>query len=67
VKRALELAAEEAKGMARDSIGPEHLLLSLLREDGGVAGQVLRGLGLTLEGTRAKLLELLRADDAPER
>ena len=47
-RRALSLAQEEAERLQHSSIGTEHLLLGLIREDGGVAGRVLRELGLEL-------------------
>src|SRR5262245_13711020 len=39
--QAIEFAAQEAWGVHQDRIGPEHLLLGLMREPSGVAGQVL--------------------------
>ncbi len=45
-RRVLSLAQEEAERMQHNHIGTEHLLLGLMREEGGVAGRVLRELGL---------------------
>ncbi|MCO6442849.1 MAG: ATP-dependent Clp protease ATP-binding subunit [Anaerolineae bacterium] len=45
-RRVLGLAQEEAERLNHAHIGTEHLLLGLLREEGGVAGRVLRELGL---------------------
>jgi ATP-dependent Clp protease ATP-binding subunit ClpC len=45
-RRVLSLAHEEAENLRHNYIGTEHLLLGLIREDGGVAGRVLRELGL---------------------
>jgi ATP-dependent Clp protease ATP-binding subunit ClpC len=45
-RRVLSLAHEEAERMHHNYIGSEHLLLGLIREEGGVAGRVLRELGL---------------------
>lgn len=45
-RRVLSLAQEEAERLQHGQIGTEHLLLGLLREEGGVAGRVLRDLGL---------------------
>ncbi len=45
-RRVLSLAHEEAERMRHSYIGTEHLLLGLIQEDGGVAGRVLRELGL---------------------
>src|SRR6188768_3621101 len=45
-RRVLGLAQEEAERLQHNYIGTEHLLLGLMREEGGVAGRVLRDLGL---------------------
>nr|PZN58599.1 MAG: NDP-hexose 4-ketoreductase [Chloroflexota bacterium] len=45
-RRVLSLAQDEAERLQHNYIGTEHLLLGLIREDGGVAGRVLRELGL---------------------
>ena len=45
-RRVLSLAQEEAERFQHNYIGTEHLLLGLIREEGGVAGRVLRELGL---------------------
>jgi len=48
-RRVLSLAHQEAERMRHNYIGTEHLLLGLIREEGGVAGRVLRELGLEPE------------------
>lgn len=48
-RRVLSLAHQEAERMRHNYIGTEHLLLGLIEEDGGVAGRVLRELGLEPE------------------
>lgn len=58
-KKALELAAEEARSLGHNYIGTEHLLLGLLREGEGVASQVLLNLGLDLNRVRSEIMELL--------
>ncbi len=45
-RRVLSLAHTEAENARQNSIGTEHLLLGLMEEEGGVAGRVLRELGL---------------------
>ncbi|MFV1857888.1 MAG: ATP-dependent Clp protease ATP-binding subunit [Anaerolineales bacterium] len=45
-RRVLSLAHEEAERLHHNYIGTEHLLLGLIREEGGIAGRVLRDLGL---------------------
>ncbi|MCZ6689665.1 MAG: ATP-dependent Clp protease ATP-binding subunit, partial [Planctomycetota bacterium] len=61
-KKVLELAVEEASNLGHNYIGTEHLLLGLIRENDGVAAQVLQNLGLKLEEVREEVLELLGAD-----
>jgi hypothetical protein len=56
LKRAMQLAAREAAAMKPNSVGAEHLLLGLLIEGQGVAGLVLRRLGVSLEAARAAIL-----------
>ena len=51
-RRVLALAHQEAERAHLGMIGTEHLLLGLLIEDGGVAGRVLRELGLETERVR---------------
>jgi ATP-dependent Clp protease ATP-binding subunit ClpC len=48
-RRVLSMAQEEAENLKQPHIGTEHLLLGLIREDGGVAGRVLRDLGMEFE------------------
>ncbi len=45
-RRVLTLAQEDAERLNHNYIGTEHLLLGLLQEESGVAGRVLRGMGL---------------------
>lgn len=47
--KALNFAIDYAKNMGHTYIGSEHMLLGLLREDSGVAAEVLQKLGVTLE------------------
>ncbi len=51
-RRVLSLAHQEAERMRQNSIGTEHLLLALIQEEGGVAGRVLRDLGLETDRVR---------------
>ena len=64
VKKALALAAKEAASLRHTYVGTEHILLGLLREGDGVAGRVLRGLGLDPEVTRQYVLRELDPDYA---
>ena len=60
-KKVLEYAIEEAKALNHNYVGTEHLLLGLLREQEGVAAQVLMNMGLKLEKVRDEVLNLLGA------
>src|SRR4051812_13930911 len=48
-KKIIEYSMEEARKLNHNWVGTEHLLLGLLREQEGVAAQVLMNLGLKLE------------------
>jgi len=61
-KKALEMAAEEARSLGHNYIGTEHLLLGLIREEEGVASQVLINLGLDLNTVRNKVMEVLGSE-----
>ena len=58
-KKVLEYSMEEARNLNHNYVGTEHLLLGLLREQEGVAAQVLMNLGLKLEDVREEVLNLL--------
>jgi ATP-dependent Clp protease ATP-binding subunit ClpC len=51
-RRVLSLAHQEAERAHKNLIGTEHLLLGLVEEEGGVAGRVLRDMGLDTDRVR---------------
>jgi ATP-dependent Clp protease ATP-binding subunit ClpC len=57
-KVVLELAGEEARALGHNFIGPEHLLLGLIREGEGVAAQVLLAAGADLNKVRHQLVHM---------
>ncbi len=63
-RRVLSLAHQEAERARKNYIGAEHLLLGLMEEEGGVAGRVLRDLGLTSERVREMVARLSPASAA---
>ena len=65
-KKVIEYAIEEARNLNHNYVGTEHLLLGLLREQDGVAAQVLMNLNLRLEDVREEVLNLLGASDEAE-
>src|SRR5687767_3821816 len=58
-KKVLELAMAEARDLSHSYVGTEHLLLGLLREEKGIAAQVLADAGINLDAARAETLRLL--------
>ena len=58
-KKVIEYAIEEARNLDHNYVGTEHLLLGLLREQEGIAAQVLMNLGLKLETVRQEVMNLL--------
>ena len=62
-KKVIEYAIEEARNLNHNYVGTEHLLLGLLREQDGVAAQVLMNLNLRLEDVREEVLNLLGASE----
>ena len=61
-KRVIDLAYDEARLLNNNYIGTEHLLLGLIREREGVAGQVLHDLGVLLEPVRDVVMRLQDAN-----
>jgi ATP-dependent Clp protease ATP-binding subunit ClpC len=55
VKKSLRLAAKEAKVSKQTCVGAEHIFLGLLLEGDGVAGRVLRNIGLSSETAREEI------------
>ncbi len=64
-KKVIEYSIEEARNLNHNYVGTEHLLLGLLREQEGVAAQVLMNLGLKLEDVREEVLNLLGHNPMP--
>jgi ATP-dependent Clp protease ATP-binding subunit ClpC len=59
-RKVLELAMSEARELSHPYAGSEHLLLGLLREEKGIAAQVLVAAEVTLESARAETLRARR-------
>src|SRR5438477_6701255 len=58
-KKVLELAMGEARDLSHGYVGTEHLLLGLLREEKGIAAQVLTDAGVNLDAANAETIRLL--------
>lgn len=61
-RKDIDYAVEEAQNLNHDYVGTEHLLLGLLRDQEGVAGQVLMHFGLRLEDVRREVVNVLGQD-----
>jgi ATP-dependent Clp protease ATP-binding subunit ClpC len=54
-RQVVVLAQDEARALGHAAIGSEHILLGLLRDEGGLAGRVLESLGVELEDARRQV------------
>jgi len=64
-KKVLELAMTEALDLNHSYVGNEHLLLGLLREERGIAAQILVDAGITIDAARERVLQLLGQPPQP--
>jgi Clp amino terminal domain, pathogenicity island component len=65
VHRVLDLARDEAERFGHHYVGPEHILLSVLRDGTGGAARVLRTRGVDLAAARAALGRLAERGVVP--
>jgi len=65
-KKVLKLALRESLQLRANYIGPEHILLGLIREGDGVAAQVLVKLGAGPNRARQQVLQLLHGHPAED-
>ena len=64
-KKVVELAVDESRRLNHHYIGTEHLLLGLVRENSGIAAQVLQSLGVDLEKVRTQTIQVLSQASGP--
>ncbi|MEI6271328.1 MAG: ATP-dependent Clp protease ATP-binding subunit, partial [Chloroflexota bacterium] len=64
-KKVIELAIDEARRLGHNYIGTEHLLLGLVREEGGIASGVLESLGVSLDKVRHEVVRVLSQSSTP--
>jgi hypothetical protein len=64
-RRVIELARQEAARFGHRYVGPEHLVLGVLRDGGSGAARVLRARGVDLQAARAALGHLARVGVVP--
>ncbi|HEY5486697.1 MAG TPA: Clp protease N-terminal domain-containing protein [Candidatus Limnocylindrales bacterium] len=65
-KRLIVLAIDEARRLGDGYIGPEHLLLGLVRHPSGVAADVLTSLGVDLDRVRHEVIRLVMEREIPD-
>jgi ATP-dependent Clp protease ATP-binding subunit ClpC len=58
-KKTLQLAMSQAREWDHNYVGPEHMLIGLLREKNGIGGQVLTHVGVTLDSALEQTLSIL--------
>lgn len=59
IKNVMELAFRASQELGHSYIGPEHLLVGLVEEEDGMAGDLLRKYGLTSESVRQKIVKVV--------
>ena len=59
VQRLIAFSAEEAKAFGHNYIGTEHLLLGLLREENGIAYNVLTSFGIELNPLKQEIMKMI--------
>ena len=64
-RRVLTLAQEEAQHLNHSYIGTEHILLGLVREEEGVAANVLTNLGVSLSKVRSAVQFVIGRGEKP--
>jgi ClpA/ClpB-like protein len=64
-KKIIELAIDEARKLGTLHVGPEHLLLALVREGEGIAAGIIESLGVSGEQVRERVLATLREPRPP--
>ncbi|MDD3839502.1 MAG: ATP-dependent Clp protease ATP-binding subunit [Clostridia bacterium] len=62
-QKALVLSQQQAKDLGHNYVGTEHILLGLLKEGGGIAAQVLNGMGVNADKVRQELDKVIGKGD----
>jgi len=59
VKKVIELAWDEARGLGHSYVGVEHLFLGILREGAGIVGEVLGSVGITITSAKNRIIGVI--------
>jgi ATP-dependent Clp protease ATP-binding subunit ClpA len=65
-KRVIDLAIDEARRLGHSYVGPEHLLLGLVRDPTGVAAGMLASLGVDLDTVRHEVIRIVMEREIPD-
>jgi len=60
-RKVMQLANQEAQRFNHEYVGTEHILLGLIKEGSGIAGQVLKNMDLDLAKVREEVCKLLKS------
>ncbi len=63
-KNVIETSVNEARALGHNYVGTEHLLLALLREREGIAGQVLESMGIGFDNTQADIINKIGGEES---
>ena len=66
LKKIIALAGKEAKEMSHSYVGTEHLLLGILRDDGGLASKILKKLDIDIKSCRNEILAEIDPNFEPD-
>ena len=65
-RSAVVFAQEEARTLNHGQLGPEHILLGLLRQEQGLAARLLNAVEITLDDVRARVIRMTgQGEEAP--
>ncbi|NQT29655.1 MAG: ATP-dependent Clp protease ATP-binding subunit [Candidatus Saganbacteria bacterium] len=59
VKKVIELAWDEARGLGHSYVGVEHLFLGIIRDGGGIVGDVFNEVGITISQAKNRVVTIL--------
>jgi len=62
-RKVLQLSNQEAQRLSHEYVGTEHILLGLVKEGSGVAGGVLKRLGVDLPKVRLEVEKIVQAGE----
>ena len=65
VKKVIEYAWEEARGLGHTYIGVEHLFLAILREGTGLVAKIFAELGIVPSAAKSRIVSLLGEEGTP--